>query len=164
MTEPQGIIRSSRPGNEYNHGVIYPYQQQAVARSSRVTSSRKKWLPDSGAFFHSGASGFATCAKPAPAGDFPLRSDVVGTYDSPTNAPSLFLATRFAKNADPLPDPQAESTGNDQKSPESSFYLLSPGIYASLTFLYYLCHKIARFGSIMIIFTVCPKIRTLFLV
>ena len=73
-------------------------RNQQVARSSRVTSSRKKWLPDSGAFFHSGASGFATCAKPAPAGDFPLRSDVVGTYDSPTNAPSLSLATRSAKS------------------------------------------------------------------
>ena len=74
------------------------FRNQQVARSSRVTSSRKKRLPDSGAFFLSGASGFATRAKPAPAGGFPLRSDVVGTYGSPTNAPSLFLATRSAKS------------------------------------------------------------------
>ena len=73
------------------------FRNQQVACSSHVTSSRKKWLPDSGAFFLSGAPGFATRVKPALAGGFPLRSDVVGTYGSPTNAPSLFLATRFAK-------------------------------------------------------------------
>ena len=73
-------------------------RNQQVARSSRVTSSRKKRLPDSGAFFLSGAPGFATRVKPALAGGFPLRSDVAGTYGSPTNAPSLFLATRSAKS------------------------------------------------------------------
>ena len=73
------------------------FRNQQVACSSRVTSSRKKRLPDSGAFFLSGAPGFATRVKPALAGGFPLRSDVGGTYGSPTNAPSLFLATRFAK-------------------------------------------------------------------
>ena len=74
------------------------FRNQQVARSSRVTSSRKKRLPDSGAFFLSGAPGFATRAKPAPAGGFPLRSDVVGTYGSFTNALSLFLAARSAKS------------------------------------------------------------------
>ena len=73
-------------------------RNQQVARSSRVTSSRKKRLPDSGAFFLSGAPGFATRVKPALAGGFPLRSDVAGTYGSPTNAPSLSLATRSAKS------------------------------------------------------------------
>ena len=73
-------------------------RNQQVARSSRVTSSRKKRLSGLGAFFLSGALGFAACAKPAPAGSFPLRSDVVGTYGSPTNAPSLSLATRSAKS------------------------------------------------------------------
>ena len=74
------------------------FRNQQVARSSRVTSSRKKRLPDSGAFFLSGAPGFATRVKPALAGGFPLRSDVAGTYGSPTNAPSLSLATRSAKS------------------------------------------------------------------
>ena len=73
-------------------------RNQQVACSSRVTSSRKKRLPDSGAFFLSGAPGFATRVKPALAGGFPLRSDVAGTYGSPTNAPSLSLATRSAKS------------------------------------------------------------------
>ena len=50
------------------------FRNQQVARSSRVTSSRKKRLPDLGAFFLSGAPGFATRAKPAPVGGFPLRS------------------------------------------------------------------------------------------
>ena len=74
------------------------FRNQQVARSSRVTSSRKKKLPESGAFFLSGAPGFATRVKPALAGGFPLRSDVAGTYGSPTNAPSLSLATRSAKS------------------------------------------------------------------
>ena len=39
-------------------------RNQQVARSSRVTSSRKKRLPDSGAFFLSGAPGFATVQNP----------------------------------------------------------------------------------------------------
>ena len=73
-------------------------RNQQVACSSRVTSSRKKRLPDSGAFFLSGAPGFATRVKPALAGGFPLRSDVVGTYGSPANAPSLFLSTRSEKS------------------------------------------------------------------
>ena len=66
-------------------------RNQQVARSSHVTSSRKKRLPSLRAFFLSGAPGFATRAKPAPVGGFPLRSDVVGTYGSPTNAPSLAM-------------------------------------------------------------------------
>ena len=73
-------------------------RNQQVVRSSHVTSSRKKRLPGLGAFFLSGAPGFATRAKPAPAGGFPLRSDVVGTYGSPANAPSLFLSTRSEKS------------------------------------------------------------------
>ena len=73
------------------------FRNQQVARSSRVTSSRKKRLPDSGAFFLSGAPGFATRVKPALAGGFPLRSDVAGTYGSPTNAPSLYTRTPIAR-------------------------------------------------------------------
>ena len=94
-------------------------RNQQVARSSRVTSSRKKRLPDLGAFFLSGAPGFATRVKPAPAGGFPLRSDVVGTYGSPTNAPPFPWQLCLRKATDPHPDPQAEITRNDQKSPES---------------------------------------------
>ena len=37
----------------------------------------------------------------------------------------LCILMRVVLDSDPFPDPQAESTGNDQKSPESKFYLLS---------------------------------------
>ena len=73
------------------------FRNQQVARSSRVTSSRKKRLPGLGAFFLSGASGFATRAKPAPAGGFPLRSDVAGTYGSPHKRPLPFPGNSVCK-------------------------------------------------------------------
>ena len=49
------------------------FRNQQVARSSRITSSRKKRLPGLGAFFLSGVSDFAICAKPSLVGSFLLR-------------------------------------------------------------------------------------------